>query len=60
MMGSGLVGKPASGEPVTGSGIVNKRLCADYKTTTAAVSSSVSTRLNSAGCDCSDLSCHIG
>ena len=49
------------GEPVAGSGIADKRLCAEYKkATTAAVSSSVSTRLNSLSCDCSDLGCNIG
>ena len=60
VMGSGLVGpvkgKPVIGEPVTGSGIANKRLRAEYKkAATAAVSTSVSTRLNSLSCDCSDL-----
>ena len=64
-MGSGLVGpvkgKPVIGEPVAGSGFTDKRLCAGYKkAVTAAVSTSVSTRLNSFSCDCSDLRCHIG
>ena len=51
MMGSGLVGpmkgKLAIGEPVTGSGIAVERRCTEYKkAATAAVSTSVSTRLN--------------
>ena len=53
--------KPVIGEPVMGSGPADRKLGVEYKKAmAAAVSSSVSTRLNLLSCSCSGSSCNIG